>query len=67
MIVFDRLFGTFRAERPGGGLRYGLVHRMESKNPVRIAFHEWQNLFADMAHAPGIFAKLRVCAGQYRA
>jgi sterol desaturase/sphingolipid hydroxylase (fatty acid hydroxylase superfamily) len=63
LILFDRLFGTFRAEPAGGGLNYGLVHELDSKNPVRIALHEWGEMFADMRNASGIGAKLRVVLG----
>lgn len=63
LIVFDRVFGTFRSEPSGGGLNFGLVQRMDSKNPVRIALHEWFGMFADMHRATGIRAKLRVALG----
>ena len=39
LIVFDRLFGTFVAERDDLPCRYGLVTPLISHNPVRIAFH----------------------------
>lgn len=64
MIVFDRLFGTFRAEPDGGGLTYGLVKPMESRNPVRIALHEWRRLFADMRAAAGMKAKIAIALGR---
>jgi sterol desaturase/sphingolipid hydroxylase (fatty acid hydroxylase superfamily) len=39
LIVWDRLFGTFaRQTEP---VRFGLTHRLESHNPIVIAFHEW--------------------------
>jgi len=63
LIVFDRLFGTYRAEPIGGGLNYGLVHGLDSKNPVGIALHEWSRMFADMCRARGIRARLRVILG----
>lgn len=63
LIVFDRLFGTFRAEPEGGGLTYGLVHGMDSRNPVRIALHEWGRMFADMRAARGIMSRLRIALG----
>ena len=46
LIIWDRLFGTFQREeeRP----TYGLVKNFESHNPVRIAFHEWQGIAADL-------------------
>lgn len=64
LIVFDRLFGTFRAEPVGGGLNYGLVHDLDSKSPVRIALHEWSRMFADMHQARGVRAKLGVALGE---
>lgn len=59
LIVFDRLFGSFRAEPAGGGLNYGLVHEFDSKNPLRIALHEWGRMLASMRGAKGIRAKLQ--------
>ncbi len=46
LIVWDRLFGSFIAEeeRP----TYGLIHNIETFNPVRIAFHEWGSMFTDL-------------------
>jgi sterol desaturase/sphingolipid hydroxylase (fatty acid hydroxylase superfamily) len=48
LIVFDRLFGTFVAERADLPCRYGLTTPLISHNPLRIAFHEWLNLFNDL-------------------
>lgn len=52
LIVFDRLFGTFRREPEGGGLTYGLVEPLASHNPFVIALHEWARLAHDLRHAP---------------
>lgn len=41
LIVFDRLFGTFREEISGVTIRYGLVHPIKSYNPLRVGLHEW--------------------------
>jgi sterol desaturase/sphingolipid hydroxylase (fatty acid hydroxylase superfamily) len=43
LIIWDRLFGTFKAEeeRPV----YGLTKNIETYNPVRIAFKEWGDMF----------------------
>lgn len=51
MIVFDRLFGTFVAERADLPCRYGLTKPLLTCNPIRIAFHEWLNLFDDLRKA----------------
>lgn len=37
LIVFDRMFGSFREEPDGGGLRYGLTDPIRSYNPAVIS------------------------------
>lgn len=51
LIVFDRLFGTFRRKRADAPCRYGLVQPLRSYNPVRIALHGWAGLFRDLRRA----------------
>ncbi|MFI5029642.1 MAG: sterol desaturase family protein [Reyranellales bacterium] len=51
LIVFDRLFGTFIAERDDLPCRYGLTTPLISNNPIRIAFHEWLKLANDLRTA----------------
>jgi sterol desaturase/sphingolipid hydroxylase (fatty acid hydroxylase superfamily) len=41
LIIFDRIFGTFRAEPDGGGLTYGLTRPLISYNPFIIALRQW--------------------------
>lgn len=48
-IIWDRLFGTFEAEREK--VRYGIIHQLDTFNPVRIAFHEWVALIRDLRNA----------------
>lgn len=48
LIVFDRLFGTYRAERDDLPCRYGLVKPIRSHNPLRIQFDQWQRLLHDL-------------------
>ncbi len=49
LIVWDRLFGTFEPE--GEPVDYGLTTNIATFNPLRIAFHEWRTLFAEVARA----------------
>lgn len=56
LIVFDRLFGTFREEKPGVPIRYGLTEPLRSYNPVKIAFHAWAGMFRDLRRARSRFA-----------
>jgi sterol desaturase/sphingolipid hydroxylase (fatty acid hydroxylase superfamily) len=59
VIVFDRLFGTFVAERADEPIRYGLVTPVRSSNPFRIALGEWAQMARDVVHA----RSLRACLG----
>ena len=47
LIVFDRLFGTFAAERPEEKIVYGLTEPLRSNNPFVIALHEWVRMGRD--------------------
>jgi sterol desaturase/sphingolipid hydroxylase (fatty acid hydroxylase superfamily) len=49
LIVWDRLFGSFEPER--SPVDYGLTKNIQTFNPVRIAFHEWQAMFRDAVRA----------------
>ena len=51
LIIWDRLFGSFEAERAGERVRYGLTHDLESYNPLRIASHEWRAIARDLRRA----------------
>jgi sterol desaturase/sphingolipid hydroxylase (fatty acid hydroxylase superfamily) len=51
LIVFDRLFGSFRCEREDDPPRYGLVKPIYSHNPVRIAFHAWVHMLRNLKSA----------------
>ena len=53
LIVFDRLFGTFAAERADVPCRYGLVVPLRSYNPVWIAFHGFVELGRDIWRTRG--------------
>jgi sterol desaturase/sphingolipid hydroxylase (fatty acid hydroxylase superfamily) len=53
LIVWDRLFGTFRCLRQGDTLRYGLTTALATYNPVRIALHGWVQLARDLARTQG--------------
>jgi len=63
LIVFDRLFGTFAAERADDPIRYGLVHPLGTNNPLKIAFGEWRRLMSDLRHAASFRAAARIALG----
>ena len=44
-IIWDKMFGTFVLEQETP--TYGLVHQMETQNPVKVAFREMINIIKD--------------------
>lgn len=48
LIVFDRLFGTYVAERNDLPCRYGLVTPTTSRNPLVVEFEHWRSLVRDV-------------------
>ncbi len=58
LIIWDRMFGTFREENLPEPIKYGLTHQPEDTGAVNIIFHEWKALVHDVKKAPGIKNKL---------
>jgi hypothetical protein len=58
LIVFDRLFGTYRAERDDVPCRYGLVVPMTGYNPVKLELYQWSSLARDLLAARSVRAVL---------
>ncbi len=46
-IIWDRFFGTFIIEDKEKPI-YGLVQNLETYNPIRIASHEYEKIWADI-------------------
>jgi sterol desaturase/sphingolipid hydroxylase (fatty acid hydroxylase superfamily) len=63
LIVFDRLFGTFAAERADVPIRYGLTVPLRSYNPLWIASHEFVALGRDLWRAQNWRARRRALFG----
>jgi sterol desaturase/sphingolipid hydroxylase (fatty acid hydroxylase superfamily) len=51
-IVWDKIFGSFAAERPDEKIRYGLVKQLGSWNLLWNVFHEWVGILRDLWTAP---------------
>lgn len=62
LLIWDRLFGSYQAERDDITIRYGLAHERSSpNNPFVIAYEElWQTLKAawQEKNVPGAVARL---------
>ena len=51
LIIFDRLFGTYVAERADTPCRFGLVQAMTSNNLLVVEFAHWRALWRDLRAA----------------
>jgi len=56
-IIWDKMFGTF--EKESIKATYGLTTQIHSYNPIKIAFHEYVDLFRDVKKAPGLMNKIK--------
>lgn len=51
LIIWDRLFGSFVAERDAGKIRYGVTMRQpRSLNPLHLVFGECVSMWRDLWH-----------------
>lgn len=48
LIIWDRLFNTFKAEDKNNPPVYGLVHPVRSFNPIQVQFHPWPVIWRRM-------------------
>jgi sterol desaturase/sphingolipid hydroxylase (fatty acid hydroxylase superfamily) len=56
LIIWDRLFGSFEPE--GERVIYGLTKNLTTFNPLRVAFHEYAMILADMSATPRLRDRL---------
>jgi len=63
LIVWDRMFGTFEAERDEEPVRYGIVRNLATFNPIWVAVHEWVGIARDVAAARSWRARWMAVAG----
>ena len=45
LIIFDRMFGTFKNEKDDIVIKYGIPKNIKTYNPLKVIFHEWLNIF----------------------
>jgi sterol desaturase/sphingolipid hydroxylase (fatty acid hydroxylase superfamily) len=57
-IVWDRMLGTFEAERADDMPRYGIVKDLGSFNLLWAAFHEWIGIAKDVWAAPNLKSRI---------
>ena len=59
LVIWDKLFGTFVAERSDETPRYGLTHNIQSHHPLTVLGHEYRALAQDIRRAERFSDKLR--------
>lgn len=59
LIIWDRIFGTFREENLPEPIRYGITKQPENTGPVNILFHEWKALLHDVKQVSDVKTKLQ--------
>lgn len=60
LIIWDKLFGTFQEELKEEPVKYGLTKKVDGwKNPIKIVFHEWQNIATDISQKLPLKTKLK--------
>ncbi|SIO14438.1 Sterol desaturase/sphingolipid hydroxylase, fatty acid hydroxylase superfamily [Parasphingorhabdus marina DSM 22363] len=52
LIIWDKMFGTFEAERDDEQIKYGIIKNLENNNIIWAAFHEWVGMAKDLWAAP---------------
>lgn len=58
LIIWDKLFGTFQKELEHEPVKYGLTHNLQSSNPGKIVFHEWQAIACDLKKKTSVKNKI---------
>jgi sterol desaturase/sphingolipid hydroxylase (fatty acid hydroxylase superfamily) len=64
LIIWDRMLGTFEPEDMQDRPVYGLTRNINSYNPLRIAFHEWLDIWRDVKRAGSLREKLHAIFGR---
>jgi hypothetical protein len=52
LIIWDKIFGTFREEPNNPIHHYGLCKKIENPNPVNINFSEFGAIIKDLGRSP---------------
>ena len=63
LIIWDRIFGTFKPELKGVRPQFGLTKNIESFNPIKVVFHEWKAILRDVKKSKSLFIKFRYIFG----
>ncbi|ULQ47543.1 sterol desaturase family protein [Flagellatimonas centrodinii] len=57
LIIWDKLFGSFVPEE--APCEYGIVRQIHTRNPFVMMFHEWRDMFRDVARPGPLWLRLK--------
>ena len=60
LVIWDRLFGSHVAEQADHPCEYGTIKPVNSFNPLKVTFSEWQAMFSDVIRVRGWRSRLGV-------
>jgi hypothetical protein len=63
LIIFDKLFGTFKDKDDDKPVNYGVLHPPNSYNPVTVLTHEYVNIWNDVKNAKTLKGKFMYIFG----
>jgi sterol desaturase/sphingolipid hydroxylase (fatty acid hydroxylase superfamily) len=63
LIIWDKLFGTFRAEDPAEPVKYGILKNVDYKNYLDIIFNEYNQIIKDSRQNISFKQKLKYIFG----
>lgn len=63
LIIWDKLFGTFQPEEESDPVKFGLTTNINTYHPIKMVFHEWQNIFKDLKKKSSFKEKLMYIFG----
>jgi hypothetical protein len=63
LIIWDKIFGTFKEEPDNAVHHYGLTKKISSPNPVNINFSEFAYIIRDLKKSPKMRDKLMYIFG----
>ena len=63
-IIWDRMFGTYKAEDPDLSIDYGITRGLNSWNPLWANVHVYVDMIRDTLRSPRLGDKLRVWYGR---
>nr|WP_189770590.1 sterol desaturase family protein [Thalassotalea marina] len=63
LIIWDKLFGTFVAERADLTTKFGIVGQLPKANPISTNFHQWQHMITEVSKQPSWRGRFKVVFG----